>query len=169
MSTLQELLEMNKMDKMNHTLVLQETMLRELMNKEVMINENETIMLNRIFDDIFARLDDAKADMGEANRAKGEDKRSKMSSAMSNMNKINNIIDVLLKKYFPKNGEAPNIPSEKLAHYVTPMQAAQAMGIHPSKLQNYTTSGQLKMYNNNGEWALKGEDVQRLIDSGKVR
>lgn len=169
MSTLQELLEMNKMDKLNHTLVLQETLLKEVMATEVQINENETTMLNRIFDDIFARLDDAKADMGEANRAKGEDKRSKMSSAMSNMNKINNIISMLIKQYYPKDGQAPNIPAEKLAHYVTPMQAAQAMGIHPSKLQNYTASGQLKMYNNNGEWALKGEDVQRLIDSGKIR
>ena len=169
MSTLQELLEMNKMDKLNHTLVLQETLLKEVMATEVQINENETTMLNRIFDDIFARLDDAKADMGEANRAKGEDKRSKMSSAMSNMNKINNIISMSIKQYYPKDGQAPNIPTEKLAHYVTPMQAAQAMGIHPSKLQNYTASGQLKMYNNNGEWALKGEDVQRLIDSGKIR
>lgn len=168
MSLLQELNEENQLARLEAVIIFQETELKEIMSSEMRINEHDENMLNRILDDIDARFADAKNALSDANRSRGEEKRSKMSSAMGEMNKIRNILNIVIKKYFPQGdgGEASAAQTKKLDHYVSPRQAAEALGIHPSKLQNLIYDKKLRMYNDNGNWALKGDEVQKLIDNG---
>ncbi len=163
MSLLQELNEQNQLDKLEHTLNYIEAEIQELHESTVMVNEQDENMLNRIFDDIDARLADARNSLADANRSRGDEKRQKMSSAMSDMNKIRNVLDQVLKRYFPKDDGSQPV-RKQLDHYVSPQEAADALGIHRSRLQNLVSSGKLKTYNDNGRWAFRGQDVQALVD-----
>lgn len=167
MSLLKELNESNQLNKLENTINYIEAELQELHESTVMVNEHDENMLNRIFDDIDTRLAGARNSLSDANRSRGDEKRSKMSAAMSDMNKIRNVLDQVLKRYFPKDGGdgmEQQRPQKQMPQYVTPREAAEALGVHPSRIQNFVSSGKLKMHNDNGRWALLGQDVQALID-----
>lgn len=166
MNLLQELNEQNQLDRLEMVLNYQEAELQSLIESDqpIMVNEQDENMLNRIFDDIDARFADARNSLSDANRARGEEKRQKMSTAMSDMNKIRNILDQMLKKYFPKDGGGQQAERKPLDHMISPREAAEALGVHPSKIQNMVSSGKLKMHSDNGRWAVRGQDVQALID-----
>lgn len=169
MTLLQELNEQNILERLEMLLNYQEAELQSLIESDqpIMMNEQDENMLNRIFDDIDARFADARNNLSDANRARGDEKRQKMSTAMSDMNKIRNILDQMLKKYFPKDGGAAAGQTQTrkpLDHFISPKEAAEALGVHPSKIQNLVSSGKLRMHNDNGRWALRGQDVQAFID-----
>ncbi|WAX21676.1 hypothetical protein [Stenotrophomonas phage RAS14] len=166
MNLLQELNEQNQLARLEMILNYQEAELQSLIESDqpIMVNEQDENMLNRIFDDIDARFADARNALADANRSRGDEKRQKMSTAMGDMNKIRNILDQMLKKYFPKDdGSQPQ--RKPLDHMISPKEAADALGVHPSRIQNLVSSGKLRMHNDNGRWALRGQDVQALIDA----
>lgn len=168
METLRELNDINKLNKIKTILEFQNAEANELLEREVVINEaHDEERLNSILNDVFRRMDEARDAVANANRTKDkEEKRALMSASMSQLNRTRSLLDQVIKKWFPADGtpDASAQRSQQIGHILTPKQAADALGVHTSKIQNYLSSGKLRAVNDNGQWGVRGEDVQALMD-----
>jgi excisionase family DNA binding protein len=169
METLRGLLLDHELKTAQNILNFQEGLFSELMESEVTLNEAaEETQLNSIMNDVFRRMEEAKEALKDANRTKDrEAKRSLLSGAMTQLNRTNKLMDMVLKKWFPDDGKGEGTPQgERLPDSLSFRQAAESLGVHASRIQNLIASGQLRAVNDNGKWAVRGDDVQKLLDQG---
>lgn len=169
MKILQEMHSVNELAQIERTIQFLEGEYQELLTYEVRIVEfgHDENQLNAILSDAERRIAAAKRGMSAASKIKDPaERKAHVSKMMSHLNRTRSLLNRVTQEFFP---EKPNETGSNVANsdeYLSPQQAAETLGIHTSKLQALVSSGKLKMYNDNGRWALKGKEVQALVDAG---
>lgn len=171
METLKEMHYQNKLKEIGRSADFLHGEYQELLTYEVKLDEaaiDAETQLNNILNDVERRIDAARRNLSDANKIKDPAERKKIvGQMMGHLNRTRSLLDKVVKEFFPQKvdgGEATGSPQRD--EMVSPQQAAETLGIPVNKLQNYVTQGDLRMYNDNGRWALKGSEVQALADRG---
>lgn len=140
-----------------------------LLTQEVQVNEQDEDMLNKILNDAERRIEAAKRGLSAASKITDPvERKQHVGRMLGHLNRTRTLLDRVVKEFFPvDNIDDKNFPSANPDEFISPQQAAQTLGIHPTKIQDLVQSGKLRMYNDNGRWALKGSDVQNLVDGGE--
>ncbi len=168
MKTLQELASNIELAQAERALIFIEAEYQELLTQEVRINEHDENTLNAILADAERRIEAARRGLSAAQKLKDPAERKQhVSRMMGHLNRTRTLLDRVVKEFFPEKVDDREQPQRTdNEEYVTPQQAADTLGIPTSKLQSLVMSNKLKMYNHGGKWALKGSEVQALVDGG---
>lgn len=167
MKHLREMHYENTLKEVERSIQFLEAEYGEMMEREVMINEHDENVLNAMFTDIERRMEAARRGLSLANRITDPaERREHKSKMLGHLNRVRSLMDNVIKQYYPERPEA-GAPSTRGDEFVSPQQAAETLGVPTAKLQNYVVSNKLRMYNQNGRWALKGSEVQALADQLK--
>lgn len=169
MNHLQEYAYQIELAKIERGANLLEAELQELLTYQVRIDEHDENTLNLILNDAERRIEAARRGLSAASKLTDPAERKQhVARMMGHLNRTRALLDRVVKEFFPEKVDAGD-DSQKTRdteEYVSPQQAAQTLGIDPSKLQSLVMSNRLKMYNHGGKWALKGSEVQALADNG---
>lgn len=169
MKILQELNYENELKKISEEIETVSDTFSQLLERDVHVNEHDENQLNAILNDAERRIDAAKRGLALASKIKDPAERKLHKGKMlSHLNRTRNILDQLIKQYFSEKVGADEVTNPN-DEFLTPEQAIRTLGITPSKLQQLVASNQLKMYNDNGRWALKGSEVQAVLDKGPTQ
>lgn len=167
MQHLQEINYNNSLNQIDRGTNFLEAEYKELLNYQVRIDEHDENTLNQIFADVERRIDAARRGLSIAGKLKDPTQRKEhVAKMMGHLNRTRALLDRVVKEFYPEKVDVKDDSEPKNKRpeeYITPQQAAETLGIHPSKLQSLVMSNQLRMYNDNGRWALKGADVQALV------
>lgn len=169
MKHLQDMVYLNELAKIERVLQLQEAEYTGLLEMEVMINEQDENQLNAILNDAERRIEAAKRGLSAASKLKDPvERKAHVARMMGHLNRTRSLLDKVVKEFFPEKIEHDDgvRPGGNMDEFVTPQQAAEALGVHPSRIQALVSANKLRMYNNNGRWALKGAEVQALANQG---
>ncbi|QDJ96455.1 hypothetical protein Xoosp13_269 [Xanthomonas phage Xoo-sp13] len=171
MKLLQELHSDNLLQQLERNINFLEAERNELLTYEVRIVEfgHDENTLNQILNDAERRIEAARRGMSLASKIKDPAERKlHISKMMSHLNRTRTLLDRVVKEFFPEKpgAESTGTQTGSSDEYLTPQQAAETLGVHTSKLQSLVSSGKLKMYNDGGRWALKGSEVQAMLNGG---
>lgn len=168
MEHLREIQYQNQLNQIERGVNFLEAELKEMLTKEVMVTESDENTLNQILNDAERRIDAARRGLSLASKLKDPAQRKQhVARMLGHLNRTRSLLDRVVKEFFPENidSEQFDANAKNNDEYITPQQAAQTLGIHPSRLQSLVMSNKLRMYNDNGKWALKGSEVQSLANS----
>ena len=169
MKQLQELTYQNQLKETSAQLWILEQEFSHLLQQEVRINEQDENQLNLILRDAERRIEAAKRGLSLAGKIKDPAERKEHQRKMlGHLNRTRTLLDRVVKEFFPE--KVPNDPDGLETppvrdEFLSPKQAMDALGINASKFQQLVGSNKLKMQNDNGRWAVRGTDVQKLLDN----
>lgn len=172
MDTLKALLEEAELRQIERGVDFLESELQELMTYSVNLNEyahDAESVLNSILNDAERRIEAARRGLSAANKVKDPvERKQHVGRMLSHLNRTRALLDRVVREFYPEKSADANAGESTSDEFISPQQAAETLGIPTSKIQSLVMQNKLRMYNDNGKWALKGSEVQKLADSGNI-
>jgi len=165
MEHLRDIQYTNTLKQIERGLTFLEAELKELLTHEVMVNESEENTLNQILNDAERRIEAARRGLSLASKLKDPAQRKEhVGRMLGHLNRTRALLDRVVKEFFPEKMDSEEFDANAKSkdEFISPQQAAQTLGIHPSRLQSLVMSNKLRMHNDNGRWALKGSEVEAV-------